>query len=164
MSGYSWFDIGTRIVLPLATFGLGVAFSYALKRLERRQDDERDHVRQVTTLCSEWYDALASVHHALVIHGYKSRNFKETSLRYLRSGTIIPKLRMHQRALCGKDRYAKLLEEVDGLLDALTIDRHHDSLPQMRNPRDALEHMLWEADGSVHTIYNLAAEILGRKA
>jgi len=163
MSEHSWFDIGTRIVIPLVTFGLGVGFSYALKRLERRQDDERDHVRQVTSLCSEWYDHLASVYGALVIHGSRSKDFQESSLNYLRSGTIIPQLRMHRRALLGKDRYTKLLEEVDRLINDLTVgaDSYHDVLPHStEDVKRRIDLMLEAMNGRVQAIYQLAGEIL----
>lgn len=166
MSAPTFIDIASKVVIPLATFGLGIAVSYLLKVRDKRRDDEQEHIRQITRLCSEWHELLVELYAKATGDRVERAQLKSGVMKYVRRATILPGLHLHRAALRRTGKYEQLLTEVDALFNSLTThtDIYRDVMPDARPEiaKQRLEAMLNDFDRHIQEIYRQAGMSLAR--
>lgn len=108
-----------KIVLPIATFVLGCAFTLLLKKTEQRKGTLKSAAESAARLSRDWYNQI----HALIISPIERNGSGELNTAiydYVHNRLILPEFMMHLEILKRDRRGAKIVAALEEFLNEVT--------------------------------------------
>jgi hypothetical protein len=116
------FDVLTRMVIPVLTFGLGILATFLAQRYWKNKDVTAESVKSLADLTADWYNQLDQLRNSLNADPIRTDPLKATELvdAYIRNRLILPKVLYHLAVLRERKAYPELIFQVERFLSTVT--------------------------------------------
>jgi hypothetical protein len=113
------FDVLSKIIVPIATFALGVCATLLVKYYEQKRAGFRSQVAEVVELTNAWYNQLHAIS-VKIEEGASPKVIKALVYEYVGGREVLPKLLLRLEILKNSGKGSSLVGEVEGFLRVVT--------------------------------------------
>jgi hypothetical protein len=111
-------ELAAKILIPIATFVLGIIATLIAKRAEIRRSSEQEHVKSLVGLTNDWYNQIHELS-VNAIYNSEDEATKRAIYFYVNNRLILPKMLLHIEYLRHSKHYSEIVAEAERFLSVI---------------------------------------------